>query len=120
MGARAGVDGAQAGVIMPATPEVGMAYRQEFYEGEAEDNGEVLALGERAGVPAGEYHDMVKTADTTPLEPDVLEHKYYAKDVGLVLTIDTHGSGREELLSITHTSSDEAHRAGQAPLGEPY
>ena len=116
----AGVDGAQAGVIMPATPEVGMAYRQEFYEGEAEDNGEVLALGERAGVPAGEYHDMVKTADTTPLEPDVLEHKYYARDVGLVLTIDKEAGGREELLSVTQVTPAQARRAGQAPLGASY
>ena len=65
----AGVDGAQAGVIMPASPVVGMAYRQEYYEGEAEDNGEVLALGQKASVPAGEYDDLVQTADTTPSNP---------------------------------------------------
>ena len=95
----AGVDGAQAGVIMPASPEVGMTYRQEYYEGEAEDNGEILELGEQADVPAGDYDDLVQTADTTPLEPDVLEHKYYARGVGLVLVIGvTGGGGREELV----------------------
>ena len=116
----AGVDGAQAGVIMPATPEVGMTYRQEYYKGEAEDNGEVLALGQRASVPAGVYDDAVQTADTTPLEPDVLEHKYYAEGVGLVLTIDREADGREELLTITHVSDAEARRAGTAQLGQPY
>lgn len=116
----AGVDGALAGVIMPASPEVGMAYRQEYYEGEAEDNGEVLALGEQASVPAGEYDDLVKTADTTPLEPDVLEHKYYARGVGLVLTIDKEAGGREELLSVTEVSPGQARHAGQAQLGESY
>ena len=116
----AGVDGAQAGVIMPASPAVGMSYRQEYYEGEAEDNGEVLALGEQVDVPAGEYDDLVKTADTTPLEPDVLEHKYYARDVGLVLTIDREAGGREELLSVTRVAPAQARRAGQAPLGEAY
>ena len=116
----AGVDGALAGVIMPASPEVGMAYRQEYYEGEAEDNGEVLALGEQTRVPAGEYDDLVKTADTTPLEPDVLEHKYYARGVGLVLTIDKEAGGREELLSVTDVSPEQARRAGQAQLGESY
>ena len=40
----AGVDGAQAGIAMPAKPEPGLAYRQEYLEGEAEDNGEVIAL----------------------------------------------------------------------------
>lgn len=116
----AGVDGAEAGVIMPASPEVGMTYRQEYYEGEAEDRGQVLALGQRAGVPAGDYGGLLQTADTTPLEPDVLEHKYYAEGVGLVLTIDKEGSGREELLSVTKVSRAEARRAGRVPLGEPY
>jgi hypothetical protein len=116
----AGVDDAQAGVIMPATPEVGMAYRQEYYEGEAEDNGEVLALGQHVTVPAGDYDNLLQTADTTPLEPDVLEHKYYAEGVGLVLTIDQEDEGREELLAVTRVPTDEARRAGRAPLGERY
>jgi hypothetical protein len=116
----AGVDGAQAGVIMPASPEVGMTYRQEYYEDEAEDNGEVLARGQQASVPAGEYHDVLKTADTTPLEPDVLEHKYYASTVGLVLTVDKEAGGREELLSVTRVRPGQARRAGQAPLGQRF
>ena len=116
----AGVDGAQAGVTMPASPEMGMAYRQEYYEGEAEDNGEILALGQRASVPAGTYDGLLQTADTTPLEPDVLEHKYYAERVGLVLTIDKEAGGREELLSVTHIPATQARRAGGVPLGEPY
>ena len=116
----AGVDGAEAGVIMPASPDVGTAYRQEYYEGEAEDHGEVLALGQRASVPAGNFDGLLQTADTTPLEPDVLEHKYYAPGVGLVLTIDQAGGGREELLSVTKVSPARARRAGQVPLGQPY
>lgn len=116
----AGVDGARAGVIMPASPEVGTTYRQEYYEGEAEDTGQVLALGQQVSVPAGEYDDLVKTADTTPLEPDVLEHKYYASGVGLVLTVDKEAGGREELLSVAHLPPEQARRAGQAPLGERY
>ena len=105
---------------MPAAPEVGMAYRQEYYEGEAEDNGEVLALGQQGSVPAGQYDDLLKTADTTPLEPDVLEHKSSAEGVGLVLTIDQEAGGREELLSLTQLSPAQASLAGAVPLGEPY
>ena len=116
----AGVDGAQAGVIMPASPDVGMTYRQEYYEGEAEDHGEVVALGEQTSVPAGDYDGLLQTADTTPLEPDVLEHKYYADGVGLVLTVDQEGGGREELLSVTEIPISEARRAGRAALGERY
>src|SRR5687767_9732210 len=32
----AGVDGARAGIIMPARPRAGMRYRQEYYRGHAE------------------------------------------------------------------------------------
>ena len=49
----AGVDGALPGIVMPAEPRDGMRYRQEYYKGEAEDNGEVLSTEEMAEVPAG-------------------------------------------------------------------
>lgn len=116
----AGVDGAQAGVIMPARPEVGTAYRQEYYEGEAEDRGQVLARGESVKVPAGAYDDLVRTADTTPLEPDVLEHKYYASGVGLVLTVDRRSGAREELISVDRVSAQQSRAAGTTPLGQAY
>lgn len=116
----AGVDGAQAGVLMPAAPQVGMVYREEHYAGEAEDRGEVLALDGTASVPAGSYDGLVVIADTTPLEPDVLEHKYYASGTGPVLTIDVTGEGREELLTVESVGPDEARVAGTAPLGSAY
>lgn len=98
----AGVDGAQAGVIMPADPKVGMTYRQEYYKGEAEDAGEVLSLDAKAEVPYGSFDHVLKTKDYTPLEPDVVEHKFYAEGVGPVLTIGVSGgAGREELLRFT-------------------
>ena len=98
----AGVNGAMPGIVMPANPTVGERYRQEFYRGHAEDIGEVLSLTDTAGVPTGSYTGVVKTKDTTPLEPKVLEHKYYASGVGPVLTIDVAGGGtRDELVRFT-------------------
>ena len=94
----AGVDGAQAGVIMPAHPEVGMKYRQEYYKGEAEDNAEVLSLDEHVEVPFGTFGGALKTKETTPLEPDVLEHKYYVRGVGLVLAKGVSGGSSSEVL----------------------
>ena len=97
----AGVDGAQAGIIMPAEPQPGLAYRQEYYEGEAEDEGAVLSVGEMAQVPAGFYPKTLMTRDRMPLEPKVEELKFYAPGVGPVLTLDTSGGdGREELVSF--------------------
>jgi hypothetical protein len=99
----AGVDGALAGILLPAEPEVGLAYRQEYYEGEAEDRAKVVSVDEHADVPHGSFDGVLETEDTTPLEPDLVERKYYAKDVGPVLTIAvSKGSrGREELISFT-------------------
>jgi hypothetical protein len=78
-----------------------MTYRQEYYEGEAEDEGAVLALGEQAEVPAGHFRDVLVTRDTNPLEPKVLEFKFYARGVGPVLaTTVSGGSDREELVSF--------------------
>ncbi len=116
----AGVDDALAGVIMPAEPTVGQSYRQEYYAGVAEDNGEVLALDGTATVPAGSYADLVQTVDTNALEPDVLEHKFYAAGVGVVLTVDLESDGREELVSVRTVSAAESRRAGRAQLGEAY
>jgi hypothetical protein len=96
----AGVDGAQAGIIIPAEPKVGQSYRQEYYEGEAEDEARVVALDATADVPFGHFQDCLKTRDTTPLEPNLLEFKYYAKGVGPVLKEGASGAGREELVSF--------------------
>jgi hypothetical protein len=96
-----GVDGAEAGIIMPATPRPGLSYRQEYYEGEAEDSAKVLSLDETVKVPFGSFRDVLQTEDTTPLEPDVVEHKFYAKGVGPVLRTAAGGGGREELVSFT-------------------
>jgi len=98
----AGKDGAQAGVIMPARPETGMAYRQEFYAGQAEDRARILSLNEQAEVPQGHYTNVLMTKELNPLEPKLLEYKWYAKGVGPVLAIAVSGgSDREELVSYT-------------------
>lgn len=97
-----GTDGALPGIYMWADPSqhVGTAYRQEFYEDEAEDWGKVVALGSTIEVPAGTYTVCVKTEDWPGLEPAALEHKYYAPGVGLVLETAPDGGGRVELVAI--------------------
>jgi hypothetical protein len=98
---QAGVDGAEPGLILPAKPSVGMSYRQEYYKGEAEDSAEVLSLDEWTEVPAGAYKHLLMTKEFTPLEPDVLEHKFYAQGVGPVLALTVGGgTEREELVEL--------------------
>jgi hypothetical protein len=98
----AGVDGAEPGIILPADPQPGMTYRQEYYKGVAVDEGEIVRVGVQAEVPAGHYTDVLMTQDTNPLEPKVLEFKFFAPDVGPVLAVGVSGgSDREELLRYT-------------------
>ncbi len=98
----AGVDGAEPGIAMPANPEPGMSYRQEYYEGEAEDKGAVVTVGEeRVQVPFGFFNrDVLMTRDLVPTEPKVEELKFYVPEVGPVLSVHTDGTGgRGELVS---------------------
>jgi hypothetical protein len=80
----AGVDGALPGIVMTAHPEVGQAYRQEFYPGQAEDMAEVTAVGASRTVARGDYGDVVVIKEWNPLEPDVIEQKYYAPGIGVI------------------------------------
>ncbi len=117
----AGVDGALPGIIMPGDPTVGMRYRQEYYRSEAEDNGEILSVGEQAEVTAGHFEDAVLTKDTITNQPEVVEYKLYARSVGPVLILGVSGGGgREELVEFKTVSNETAAAAGTTPLGEPY
>ena len=115
----AGVDGALPGHIMLADPQVGDAYRQEFYEGEAEDMGEVTALDATVTLESGEvFTDLLQTLEWTPLDPEAVENKYYATDIGLVREEQADGSQpidlvnmgivlAESKLIIEHNATDE-------------
>jgi hypothetical protein len=117
----AGVDGALAGVALPANPEDDLRYRQEYFAGEAEDQGEVVGVDEQVEVKAGHYEHVLMTKDTNPIEPKVLEFKFYARGVGPVFAIGVSGSSdREELIKVTTVSERAARRAGTTPLGEKY
>jgi hypothetical protein len=98
----AGVDGAQAGIAMPADPRPGMAYRQEYYAGQAEDRGAVLGTDEQVEVPFGHFTGVLLTRDSNPLEPRMLELKFYARGIGPVLALTVSGgSDREELVEYS-------------------
>lgn len=99
----AGVDGAQAGIAIPARPVPGLSYRQEYYAGHAEDRGAVITVGEeQVEVPFGHFaRRVLMTRDLVPLEPRVQELKFYAPGIGPVLSVHTDGTGgRSELIAF--------------------
>ncbi|HEY7138550.1 MAG TPA: hypothetical protein VIE44_00455 [Methylomirabilota bacterium] len=98
---------AQAGVVILADPRPGNFYQQEFYAGEAEDQGKVLRLNAKVSltldnqIDPDKYAGCMKTKETSPLEKGVVEHKYYCPGAGLVLIEELKGKTvRTELVEI--------------------
>ncbi len=85
----AGINGALPGIIMKSSPKIGETYRQEYYKGEAEDMGTVIALGLQINGPYGSFSNCVQIKDWTPLEPGNEEYKYYCSEIG-ALVYETH------------------------------
>ena len=93
--------GAEPGIVMLAHPRTGNSYRQEFLEGVAEDMAKVLRLNAKVSIEMGDFEDCLKTKEWSPLEKGVVEHKYYAEGIGLVLVEELKGKTvREELVDI--------------------
>jgi hypothetical protein len=97
---KAGRDLAKAGLLMPVDPLAGQWYRQEFLLGEAEDMAEVAGYVDSLSVRGTTYTDVLQTRDFTPIEPEVLEYKYYAPGIGPVLEENPEDGERVELVRL--------------------
>jgi len=98
-----GVDGAEAGVFMTSHPRPGPVYFQEFYPGHAMDVFTVVRRGAHVSVPLLSSDHALLTRETTPLEPGVVDHKYYVRDVGTVREVTVRGGHeRLHLVGIRH------------------
>jgi hypothetical protein len=71
--------------FMCADPKPGQSARQEYLKGHADDHFQVLRIGVPVKIPYGSFKDGLLTKEWTPLEPGVLDHKYYLRGVGTVL-----------------------------------
>ena len=98
----AGVNGAKPGIFMYAHPRAGQSARQEDLKGQAEDHFQVLRRGVALTVPFKAFRRTLLTKEWTPVEPDVLDHKYYARGIGTVLEQTVKGGDeRNELVFFT-------------------
>ena len=98
---QSGVRGAQAGIYMPADPHVGQSARQEYFKGQAEDHFRVRTLPARVKTPAASSSSALLTEEWTPLEPGVIDHKYYVRGIGTVLEQTVKGGvERNTLVSV--------------------
>lgn len=79
-----GQNGARFGLMLPGLPLLGARYYQELAPRIAMDRAEVVSVTDTLVTPAGEFRNVLKVRETTPLEAGASEFKYYAPGVGLV------------------------------------
>ena len=64
---------------------MGQSFRQEYYKGQAEDDFRILDLADQVKTPGATSDQAMLTKEWTPLEPNVLDDKYYVHGVGTAL-----------------------------------
>jgi len=79
-----GEKGARFGLLLPGCPLIGARYYQEVAPGEAMDRAEIISVNETFETPAGKFEKVLKTLETTPLDPKEHANKYYAPGVGKI------------------------------------
>jgi hypothetical protein len=78
--------------------------QQEFYRRQAQDRFKVLSLHSTVKVPYIASTKAMLTAEWTPLEPGVLDHKFYVRGIGTVLEQTVKGGDeRGALVSFRRT-----------------
>ena len=79
------------------------------HKGVAEDRGTIPSLDEKISVPYGTFSNVLKTKDFSPLEPDIVENKYYALNIGLVKALSIKGESEvESLVQINDTNKNNS------------
>jgi hypothetical protein len=107
------LQGAKAGVAMPAAPHVG---DPPYSEGFApppyfwEDMARVYRMGQTTCVPVGCFEDVLVTEEFEPSKPGAFQLKFYAPGVGYV-RVGWRGANEEErevlvLSAIRHLDAD--------------
>jgi len=91
-----GFEEAKAGIMMPATPQVGTpSYAQGWGPAVGwTDRGQVDQIGKKTCVPAACYEDVLVIAETSQSEQDAQQLKYYARGVGNV-RVGWRGAGEK-------------------------
>ena len=80
----AGVDGAEAGIVIPGDPMVGDEYRVGHLAGEVEEMARIVDLDAAVDATAGSFSGVLVIENWSELEPDVVEQKFYAPGIGFV------------------------------------
>jgi hypothetical protein len=105
-----------AGIVMEAQPKVGDKYDQELAKDVAEDKGAILSVNEKVCIPYGCFSNVLQTEDINPLEPEIVENKYYAQDIGYIKGVMVKGG--EEVETLVQINSTGKNNTGLLPVNE--
>jgi hypothetical protein len=96
---KAGVNGAKAGIVMAANPQVGQTRRLELSWGDAEDANEILSVNASETTQGASCtNTCIETRDFSPLDAGGgEEHKFFAPGIGVILEVDLETGVRTEL-----------------------
>ena len=72
------------GVLMPGLVKTGTGFYQEMAPGIAMDQMKIISLTENLQTPAGNFSKVLKSEESSPLEPGTKEYKFYAPGIGLI------------------------------------
>lgn len=78
----------KAGLFMPGKVATNLKYYQEVAPGQAMDRAEIISFDGVCETPAGTFKNCLKVKEGTPLDESVLEYKYYAPGIGLIIDDD--------------------------------
>ena len=69
---------------MPGLLVEGTSSFQEMAPGVAMDQMKIISTNEKYITPAGSFSGVLKTEESSPLEPGTKEYKFYAPGIGLI------------------------------------
>jgi hypothetical protein len=115
-----GIQGAKAGILVPAKPAMGSPSFSQGWAPKVEftDRGVVYQVGQETTVPFGTFEDVVVIDEWNAEEPDAHGLKYYARGVGNV-RIGSRGTGDKEnleLMTVEELSAEDLAKARDEAL----
>lgn len=92
---RAGTDGAEAGLMMPARPRIGDGFDNGYSRGVVERHATVRSLDATLAMPARRYGGALETEDRGGLDPVLVVQSFFVRGTGLVAQQDVTGGDVE-------------------------
>ncbi len=112
-----GLKGAHAGIMMLAQPRIGMPSYSQGWGPEVNwtDRGQVDQMGVQTCVPAGCYENVLVVAETSSSEPDAMQLKYWAPNIGNV-RVGWRGDGEKTKETLELVSAEQLSSADLAEI----